>query len=55
MKTLFLFLLSCFISSGAMLAAASLHNSIIGFSVAGLTWLLFVKYIGRKKKGYRYR
>lgn len=53
MKTLFFFLLTCFISTAAMLAALTLKNPLVGFVIAGVVWVLFAKYIGRKKRRYR--
>ena len=50
MKKLFLFLVACFISTGAMIASTTMQNPFIGFAVAAITWILFGKYLGRKKK-----
>ena len=48
MKTAILFLFTCFISTGAFMAALNLKNPLPAFVVAFGVWVLFIRYYIRR-------
>lgn len=49
MKTLFLFFLTCIISTGAFLAGTNMSSPNLAFIVGFGIWLLFINWIGKNK------